>query len=479
MRLSVLSDGLPAPHELTAISKAIKSEWEAHYSTNHGAIDISPALNSKVAEVLEACGATTRKALSIRNPDILFVHRDTDTPVAGVELTAHSPDGSNIEKRVPFLWAAQQVGFDAFIATPYQKQRPNGSQNRFPSRHASWASRQASQWIKKTGEVPLRLILPTKELQGAVRGLPASISSRMAHLADIGRYVAHRLALAIGETNAGPRLDAIVSGWVQLLDACAANGEVRMPDSRIALDDTWIQIFNARPDTGHWERGEGQFDSIDGRVMFTLEEIADLPAKERPKRLELWLPQMTASHPWIVEQVTNDLGSKRIRNLLRVLPAEAAVPFSVRFAESLNAADWRTLRENPSLTLERLDFPPGVYTIKQIMGSKDLASACKSGARSAAEAQQSLAILSNKRFAVSTHRAYKPDWQHSLVSGCAALPASARVLAPRLPAKLLAAIRSDIVQELVPAEHCQRSELIALRQAHKASRGKLHGIREN
>ena len=44
--------------------------------------------------------------------------------------------------------------------------------------------------------------------------------------------------------------------------------------SLLKLKDRWIQVYNTRPDSGHWERGEGQFDSIDGRIMFTLDEIS-------------------------------------------------------------------------------------------------------------------------------------------------------------------------------------------------------------
>ena len=66
--------------------------------------------------------------------------------------------------------------------------------------------------------------------------------------------------------------------------------------------DRWIQVYNARPDSGHWERGEGQFDSIDGRLMFTIDEIYFLDAIQRPTIFEFWLPQLVSVHPWILEQ---------------------------------------------------------------------------------------------------------------------------------------------------------------------------------
>ena len=45
----------------------------------------------------------------VRNPDVYFFERSTNTELGGVEITDHSPDGSNIEKRYPFIWASRRV----------------------------------------------------------------------------------------------------------------------------------------------------------------------------------------------------------------------------------------------------------------------------------------------------------------------------------------------------------------------------------
>ena len=122
IEILTFTDGpLLAPHWLE-IRRGWEDCWEREYGAL-GELGFSAARNVKEREVAEGLPVRSREAAGVRNPDLLFVASPGSIELGGLEITAHSPDGSNIEKRYPFLWAARRRGLAAMVLTPYQKRR--------------------------------------------------------------------------------------------------------------------------------------------------------------------------------------------------------------------------------------------------------------------------------------------------------------------------------------------------------------------
>ena len=335
---------------------ALRSTWARHYSPA-GEVRFSLPLNLKQAADRKLLPARLRSIAEVRNPDFFFFETTHGVELGGLETTVHSPDGSNVEKRYPYIWVSQRQGVDGIIACPLLKTRPGGQVNRLPFRHLARNLKLLARWQPADAASPLCQILPVRELHGQddLALVPKSIRGLIPGWKDLGALFAHRLASAtlggVLAEAARAELGRIHQTLLTLSQACQAGTSDTEPSTLIQQPGRWIQVYNARPDSGHWERGEGQFDSIDGRLMFTLDGLDS--QRPRPK-FEFWLPQIVSAHPWIREQIRNGHGSKRLRNILVVL-----APYcTTRFADALTAADWDLLQRNPTLLLERLDWPP-------------------------------------------------------------------------------------------------------------------------
>lgn len=466
--VEVYLDGAEAPYGFEALLESWRSAWE-HFFPEQPAIVFRSPIDLKTSRELPE---DLRAIAEVRNPDIFFRLEDGQL-LGGVEVTAHSPDGSNIEKRYPYLWASREAGVPGFVATPYQKWRPGGAVNRLPRRHMERNLRHLEQWdANDPTKAPIQL-LAIRELHGLESEyIDESVADLMPCWADLGQFFAARTAQLTGLGSRAVADNVLVGlreRWMTFSSAGIANTTYTEASTLLRLPGRWVQIYNARPDTGHWERGEGQFDSIDGRLMFTLESIEFTEAADRPATLEFWLPQMVSTHPWIVEQISRGYGSKRLRNVLQVLPMRArSATYSVKFADQLTDADWGLLRQNRRLCLERLDASPALLRISDVVAGQDLDRLCRNGLRrtTAELAVQGLARL--MRAYLSTHRAYVPDWANSLELELNALPPGEIAYLPRIPRRLSEGLQVKAGVRLLPAEDTTKAELLALRQMHRA-----------
>lgn len=469
LTVDVYCDG-GEPPPLPDIIAAWTAAWSRHYEQS-ARLTVRDPINLKIAENRSLIPAGLTRIERIRNPDVFFVESSKCAELGGIEITDHSPDGSNIEKRYPFLWAAPGSRVNAFVATRYLKRRPGGQINRLPQRHIERNQQFLRAWDPTAPEAILRQFVPIRELHmGDLVHVPAELRAQLLTWRDLGELFAHLLAARC--LAGGSQLDALnrLHGWKEKLTALAAECH-RLADHRAEAstllkgEGRWIQVYNARPDSGHWERGEGQFDSIDGRLMFTLDEIAFLPPSQRPERMEFWLPQMVSQHPWIAEQKARGFGSKRLRNIL----VELAPLCPTKFAEDLTQADWGLLRQNSRLLLERKDWEPGLYSVRSCAAGHAARTIARAGLprapRTLLDAIERM--LQDPNLFYCAHRAYVADWNTRCASELAALPRGAVVLAPRLPARLLAAVAVPTGVHLVSAEACTREQLLMLRQLHR------------
>ena len=287
----------------------------------------------------------------------------------------------------------------------------------------------------------------------------------------IGEFFALRIAQytldAQAVRRANSKLDSLRASLISLVSACEENTNHTDPSTLYVAEERWIQVYNSRPDSGHWERGEGQFDSIDGRLMFTLDEIDMLAEGERPRALEFWLPQMVREHPWIQEQHERGFGSKRFRNITQTLQEF----IEVRYADDLAAEDWDLLQANPSLSLERLDWSEDIFSVSALLGGRSVREVARQGSRtiSGAVLSQVEDCLRRTGLFFSAHRATRAGWKLGLARSAAQLPGGATLLAPRLPRNLLEDLRVPRGVRVVPAEDVTKVELLALRQLHRTS----------
>ena len=462
VQITVFQDGENDGDGRTAIEAGIQRTWSEHYAEECKLIIIPGFVNLKQQPDAVKALPILRNIYAVRNPDLFFLATfgSKQAELGGVEITSHSPDGSNVDKRYPFLWAAGQWPVHAFVVTPYMKQRPNGQQNCLPHRHAKRNQRFVAEWNPSdpSGSV-LRQILPLRDLQvGSGTRLPPGVNQALFDWKDLGAFFAHTAAAKLlGEQasrTASRELTLMKERLTNLVSLCLANTRDTEPSSLIMQPGKWTQVYNTRPETGHWERGEGQFDSIDGRIMFTADELSEIPKSKRPS-FEFWVPQMTSVHPWIAEQRERGFGSKRLRNLLVVL-----APFcTAKFSDQLSSADWDVLRDNPQVLLERLDWPPGLYRIADLVGKGTIDKIATRGLNSPDPKMiaRIKELLSDSHLYYASYRPYGDNWAVKLKQSLKGLTSHSKILVPRIPKALLAPLVRTVPCTLVAAEQCEFS----------------------
>ncbi|WP_025686062.1 hypothetical protein [Paenibacillus maysiensis] len=462
--VQVFTDGENQPIGLTEIIDSWLENWNANY-LDIGEIEFEPGRNLKESSVANSIPALLKRISTIRNPDIFFVAKQTQDLLGGVEVTVHSPDGSNADKRYPLLWASGQYGVNSFVVCPYQKTRPTGAQNRLPNRHSKRNIEFLSDWDVNNPASFIRQIIPIIDLQnGSLDALPTKVQLSILSWKDIGQFFSHTLARKIIGENQKVinHLEEFRAKLKLLADACLASAEYSNQSSLLKLENKWIQIYNSRPDSGHWERGEGQFDSIDGRVMFTLDEIEKLPPIGKPEKFELWLPQMVSNHAWLLEQRSRGYGSKRLRNIVIELNGKC----KIKYADDLTSEDWDLLKANKGLLLERLDWKPDFYKVSEMVNLLERNGVAKKGLKSTNRIiiEQIIEQLHREDLYFSSHRAYKIGWESEFAARLKELPANSTLLVPRIPEALLPKVHGV---EVIAAENCTKLHLLTLRQLHR------------
>jgi hypothetical protein len=139
-----------------------------------------------------------KKIAVIRNPDVYFVEESTGVELGGIEFTAHSPDGSNAEKRYPFLWIARREGVHAFIASLYSKEGSTGQINRLPARHARRNLNFLEEWrpLQDT-ESTVRQIVPVRASSMREKHAPEKLQGLLLDWESLGAFFAHALASSV------------------------------------------------------------------------------------------------------------------------------------------------------------------------------------------------------------------------------------------------------------------------------------------
>ena len=469
-------DGGNEPDGYREVVSAFLSTWSANYGTAGAPRFVSP-VNVKQGDERSNLPPELARIAGVRNPDFFFYVPQWNIELGGVEITGHSPDGSNVEKRYPFLWTSRQGPTDAFVASFYLKKRPGGQINRLPFRHAHRNSVFLDEWTPGAKTVrPLCQIVPIRELHLEDLDLvPQTIRKLMLSWKDLGGFFAHSLACRAlsgrAAQAAGTALQDFKERLSALASACKANTKDTEASTLIREDDRWIQVYNTRPDSGHWERGEGQFDSIDGRLMFTLDEIGSLA--KPPSRFEFWLPQMVSIHPWIAEQRARGFTSKRLRNIIVVLKDICITKFS----DQLTQADWRVLEQNSRLLLERLDWRSAIYRVEDLVPPRRASEVARAGiARAPAACHQAIErLLRTRSLYFSAHRPYEANVVKSLQTALSSLPANSTVLVPRIPKKMLANVTRGASIKVLAAEEMTKDHLLMLRQLHRQGVPKTDG----
>lgn len=469
IQILTYSDGEFIPPHLVEVKQGWEEAWNQSYRSI-GALDFSKHFNLKESVFSESLPPASRDAVGVRNPDLLFVAEPGTLELGGLEITSHSPDGSNIEKRYPFLWAGRRNGLFALVLTPYQKRRPTGAVNRLPHRAARRNLKLAEQWDEQDFASPLTQILPLSSLQDA-SAVPPAVAAALWTWQDVGALFAHRLAAVLGSDpsalgRAKAQLTKAKRRLCALHEACAAETRNTSASTLFVDEERVIQTYNARPESGHWERGEGQFDSIDGRLMVTMDDLELFQPELARLPFEFWLPQIARGHPWIEEQAKRGFKSKRLRNILVTLDGLV----TTKFADQLTDRDWEILRQNPRLCLERDDrWASGLYRLADAFRRGDLAAIVGAGlarAPLALKAEVS-AVLEDAKLFYGSFRAYEEDWHSRLGDATKLVPAGSTLLFPRIPKKLLPTPSRSVTVK--GAEDCSRAELMALRQLHRSS----------
>jgi hypothetical protein len=470
--IEVYVDGANQSVGKSEIEKSFQASWHLNYESTYGSVVFKSPLDLKTSP---SGHPRLDAAADVRNPD-LFYWSTVFGPLLGVEITTHSPDGSNIEKRYPFLWASRREGITAFVATPYLKVRPGGQVNRLPYRHSMHNNHLAEAWSPDDPNSSLQQLLPVADLMGGdLRTVQADLRKLLWSWDKVGIFLAHRMAQVVsnGEnSSSGRALEQMKRDLIGLAKSCM-QATTHTSASTLYMDNSrWIQVFNCRPETGWWERGEGQFDSIDGRVMFTLSEIDFRPSAERPEQLELWLPQMTTKHPWIQEQVAAGYGSKRFRNLAQLLPSLAMnVKFKLVFADQLSVRDWTILEVNPIMCLERLVSPTAeLLRIGDFVTAFDAAQVSEDAKHSPSDVRPIHDLITNGDVHVATSRAYAIGWEARLAELLTNVAAETEIFVPRVPQALLSKIRTPEGIRLHGGEDCGRPLLLLLRYLHRHGR---------
>jgi hypothetical protein len=467
------TDGRNPPDAWRAITRAWTQTWTRQYQAL-GDLKFSHFVDLKDPVGAASLPPRSLAAARIRNPDLMFlVDGGAAAPapieLGGIEITTHAPDGSNIEKRYPFLWAARRSGLSAIVATPYQKHRAERQVNRLPYRSARRNLEFASRWDPTDEDSPLVQILPLHSLQDQRGGIAPAIRSLLWSWTSIGSLLAHRLARRVADdgpqrTAASRALGLMREQLLELHRACMKATTETPPSTLLIQPDRVIQTYNARPESGHWERGEGQFDSIDGRLMVTIDDLELFEPELAVRPFEFWLPQLASGHPWVAEQRARGYGSKRLRNILVTLSDRV----TTRFADELRDEDWALLRQHPKLCLERDDrWSPGLYRVVDAVdpGVRQRVAAHGLSSPSPAVTTEIDRLLNDPSLFYASFRGYRADWVHALSAALDSLPPESRVLIPRLPRGMLANVATSAV--LVAAEDCTKLDLMMLRQLHR------------
>lgn len=451
-------------HFLGEIKSGWINRWHKNYP-NLCALTFQDPINVKNNLGFNRLPTEIQKAFRIRNPDVFFIAivEGKKIVLGGIEITVHSPDGSNVEKRYPFIWSGRKYGFSAFIVCPYMKTRSGGQINKLPNRHSCRNIDFINDWeAHKSPQEPLQQIIPLKELQENYPSAHALLGRDLLSWDDLSGYFCDLLACKLGSVSAGDSLNNFSARMKDLAIACKAVTRFTKPTSFLEIHNKWIQIYNTRPDSGHWERGEGQFDSIDGRLMFTLDEAS---LNQSSHKLEFWMPQLSKKHAWIIEQSDRNYESKRLRNIIKVLNEYMVI----KFADDLTANDLSILQENPGLTLERLDWKSDLYNVNTLLGTAKASTVARAGLKSPNQLilDEMSTLLSDVSVYLSTHRIYEKDWQNSFEAKIKALPANSKVLAPRIPKTQIQGSFDFGSNIVVFAEDCTKVQLMAIRQLHR------------
>ncbi|WP_368231491.1 hypothetical protein [Aeromonas sp. s3] len=440
--------------------------WGQKY-LNLGPIRFNNPVNVKEKSGFDSLPQDLKVAFEIRNPDIFFVASIGNNKVAlgSIEITVHSPDGSNVEKRYPCIWAGRKIGFTSFVVCPYMKSRRGGQVNKLPNRHSVRNIDFINEWKReKSPKAALHQIIPLEELQDDLSAAYALLKMPLMNWQRLAGYFCDLLAENIKPGSSANRIETFIEELQKLASACKSVTRYTKPSSFMEDGGRWIQIYNTRPDSGHWERGEGQFDSIDGRLMFTLDD-AEIKGIKTP--IEFWMPQLSKRHPWVMEQVERDHGSKRFRNIVKVLGNY----ITVKFSDDLTHADLQTLQRNPGLTLERLDWKSGILKIADLLGNSNPEKIARAGLKSPSsnvlDAIQK--ILSSNTTFISTHRLYEADWESTLIKEINLTPKGSTIIVPRIPKSQLTGQSKFNEREVIFAEDCTKWQLMAIRQLHRQS----------
>jgi hypothetical protein len=467
--VSIYTDGPLLGVEWSQIRQGWEDAWAQGYSSL-GPLAFGEPRNLKDPTVFASLPPASQAAAEVRNPDLLFVAAEGSVELGGLEVTDHSPDGSNIEKRYPFLWAARRSRLFAAVLTPYQKRRPTGAINRLPHRAARRNLKVAEEWEEDQDGASLTQILPLSSFQSGLGKVPDPVRRELWDLSEVGALFAHRLALAVAkgseETRAKANLADAKRRLIALHSACQAATKNTSASTLFVDAERVIQTYNARPESGHWERGEGQFDSIDGRLMVTLDDLELFEPELSTKPFEFWLPQLARGHPWIKEQEIRGFKSKRLRNILVTLDGLV----QTRFSDELTQRDWEILQQNPRLCLERDDrWLAGLYRVGEAFAATDLTAIAGTGlARVPAGRKAEIAsVLAEESLFYGSFRCYQPTWREQLEGALGRVPSGSTVLLPRIPKVMAPAPPAAVIVKF--AEDCTKAELMALRQLHRSS----------
>ena len=195
-QIQVYTDGEDCPVGYEQIIAEWNVKWN-HYYAHIGTLEFLEPKNLKHQINVVELPENAAKIVDIRNPDLLFILCGTQQCIGGVEITTHSPDGSNAEKRYPYLWASNKLQVNGFIACPYQKIRANGSINKLPNRHSKRNIYFLNKWESPSDY--LCQIVPIRDLQlKDFQQLPENIKQTIMSFSDLGEFFAHYLALTVG-----------------------------------------------------------------------------------------------------------------------------------------------------------------------------------------------------------------------------------------------------------------------------------------
>ena len=223
---------------LSGLARALQNHmaraWRRH-EPEAPPLTFTGARNLKSSRDLEHASPTLQAVAWIRNPDVFFELVDPRVDLGGVEITSHSPDGSNADKRYPYLWASRQHELDAFVVCPYRKTRTQGANNQLPFRHAHRNRAFVESWNAADTRSYLTQILPLTDLQSGIEQLPRSISSAMWNSAKLGEFFALRIAQrTLADQAPINRLTELRVSLLRLIEACEANTRYTAP-STVAL----------------------------------------------------------------------------------------------------------------------------------------------------------------------------------------------------------------------------------------------------